>query len=474
MLTALWPSAAQAHAFGERYDLPAPLAYFVAVAALTVGLSYVVITWAARVRPGLAQGGHVPLAFGPVLPALRTLSRRVALALFALLLLAGFAGDPHPAKNLAPTLVWIVWWVGLSLLTVCTGNLWPAIDPWRTLFDAAGGLRIGLAWPEKLAAWPAVILLLLFAWVEVVYPQASTPSHIAACALAWTAVTLAGMALFGREAWQRNADPFALYFSLLGRFAPLGVSADGRSVLLRSPGRALIAPSVGSFAMAAFVIAMLSTVLFDGLLGTQAWRLIDRAISGWLPQLVDRDNVFLGSVGLVAVWLLFLAAYLLACMVSARLIRRPSAIEVARLFALCLVPIAAGYNFAHNFSYLLVQGQGLLPLLSDPLGWGWNLFGTAGYQVQIGIVDARFAWYVAIGAIVTGHVTSIWLAHHVALARFATRREAVLSSLPLTVLMVIYTMLSLSIIAEPLVRFRTPDPSYSSIPASIAGVILRP
>jgi hypothetical protein len=39
----------------------------------------------------------------------------------------------------------------------------------------------------------------------------------------------------------------------------------------------------------------------------------------------------------------------------------------------------------------------------------------------------------------------------------------VIASLPLTILMVVYTALSLSVIAEPLVRFRTPDPSYSRL-----------
>jgi hypothetical protein len=37
------------------------------------------------------------------------------------------------------------------------------------------------------------------------------------------------------------------------------------------------------------------------------------------------------------------------------------------------------------------------------------------------------------------------------------------ASVPLTILMVVYTALSLSVIAEPLVRFRTPDPSYSRL-----------
>jgi len=68
---------------------------------------------------------------------------------------------------------------------------------------------------------------------------------------------------------------------------------------------------------------------------------------------------------------------------------------------------------------------------------------------------------VAIGAIVAGHVIAVWLAHVVALRSADSRALAIRALIPLTVLMVIYTGLSLSILAEPLVRFRTPDPGYT-------------
>ena len=80
-------------------------------------------------------------------------------------------------------------------------------------------------------------------------------------------------------------------------------------------------------------------------------------------------------------------------------------------------------------------------------------FGTANFRPDIGLIDARVSWYVAIGAIVAGHVIAIWLAHRVALREFGAPRKAVIASVPLTVLMVIYTAISLSIIAEPMVKF---------------------
>jgi hypothetical protein len=211
-----------------------------------------------------------------------------------------------------------------------------------------------------------------------------------------------------------------------------------------------------------FVIAMLATVLFDGLLGTRAWRALDRALSGGLARVGDGEGYFLATAGLLAVWLVLLGAYLVTAWLTARVAGAGPA-AAARLLAPSLVPIATAYNIAHNISYLLLQGQELIPLLSDPLGRGWDLLGTATWSPDVTLVGSRFAWYAAVGAIVTGHVISVWLAHRIALREWSPPRVALRASLPLTALMVIYTALSLWVIADPLVRFREPDPSYSRL-----------
>src|SRR6185295_5273903 len=105
----------------------------------------------------------------------------------------------------------------------------------------------------------------------------------------------------------------------------------------------------------------------------------------------------------------FLGAYLGICAVMSRVATgRPRPLVIARSFALTLVPIAIGYHVAHYLVFLLVQGQYIIPLLSDPFGYGWNLVGTAGYRVDIALVDARVAWYAAAAAIVAGHVTAVY------------------------------------------------------------------
>jgi hypothetical protein len=117
-----------------------------------------------------------------------------------------------------------------------------------------------------------------------------------------------------------------------------------------------------------------------------------------------------------------------------------------------LIPIVIAYHLAHYLGYLLIQGQYVIPLASDPFGWGWNLFGTAGYRVDVGIFGARLAWYVTVAAIVAGHVIAVFLGHARAVAVFGARPRMRWSQGPLTVLMVCFTVASLSIMAQSIVQ----------------------
>ena len=127
--------------------------------------------------------------------------------------------------------------------------------------------------------------------------------------------------------------------------------------------------------------------------------------------------------------------------------------RLARLFVFSLVPIALAYHLAHFLSFLLIQGQLIIPLASDPFGYGWNLLGTAEFSPNIAIVGARFAWITSVISIVAGHVVAVYVAHVVALKRLPNRAAALRSQYPMLVLMVSYTMVSLWILAQPITEF---------------------
>jgi hypothetical protein len=89
----------------------------------------------------------------------------------------------------------------------------------------------------------------------------------------------------------------------------------------------------------------------------------------------------------------------------------------------------------------------IVPLASDPFGFGWDLFGTRGYRIDIDAVDMRLVWLVAVAGIVLGHAAAVFLAHGTALG--ASMR--LMAQMPLVILMIAYTVLSLWILSQPMV-----------------------
>ena len=109
-------------------------------------------------------------------------------------------------------------------------------------------------------------------------------------------------------------------------------------------------------------------------------------------------------------------------------------------FVLSLVPIALVYAIAHYFSLFVIQGQYMIPLLSDPFGKGWDLFGTAGFHPNIAILGPNTIWYVQVAALVLGHVAGLAVAHDRAVTIFRDRQDALRSQYAMLALMVLYTV----------------------------------
>lgn len=378
---------AAAHGFGQRYDLPIPLSFYLTGAAAAVVVSFVIVGLFVREAPRAHPYPRIDLIATPLgrwiaSPSLALALEFLALAGFIITIVAGFRGDQNPYRNIAPTMVWTIAWVGLAYVSAFVGNVWALINPWRTIFELIETIDRGitgrsafgppLPYPEALGVWPAFVLLLAFSWVELVYPNPAVPYFIAWLALAYSLLTFVGMFLFGRECWLERGEVFTAVFGTFARFAPIEIrTGRHREMWLRPFGVGLVEGGSVSTSMMAFVLLLLSSVLYDGALGTPEWGQLEGAIAAHLSALGDFKLMAIRTAGLFAFWLAFCGAYVgVSAIMSAVTQWRLAPLVIARSFAFTLVPIAIGYHFAHYFTFLLIQGQYIIPLASDPFGFG--------------------------------------------------------------------------------------------------------
>ena len=312
--------------------------------------------------------------------------------------------------------------------------------------------------------------------MELVYESSAVPSSLAALVMAYALYTVGGAFLFGLHPWLRHGDVFSVYFGILARLAPTETRVvnpevcsicsndcrqnddcincyecfslahdDEKEINLRPPAADLLRGYGHRMDETLFVLLMLASVSFDGFLVTPQW--IDLYVAQ--QDTFIRSFVMFQTLGLAIALLLFSGAYYLAITASRLLVGTSVTLAVLLpVFIYSLVPIAAAYNAAHYFTLLLGPGQRIIALISDPFGFGWNLLGTTGYQVNDTFLGAEFIWYAQVALIVLGHIVAVVVAHVLAVRVVGNARKAMLSQLPVLVLMIVYTVSSLWIIAQ--------------------------
>jgi hypothetical protein len=349
----------------------------------------------------------------------------------------------------------------MVVLSIMLGDVFRAFNPWRAIARAAGAIFRVIAgqahaapfeYPERLGVWPAAVLFFAVATMELVYPTPADPPAVGAAVAIYSIVTWTGMLLFGRRAWLDNGDAFNVYFGLLSRISPFGVrrASERREVVVRRPLSAL-AEDERRAGTVAFVAVMLGSVGFDGFSRTRRWQNFrfehTKHLAFTNPQLADLVSFLLNLAGLVAAVLVVGCAYLLAVRAAEAAGRTRN--DLAPVFVLSLVPIALVYVVAHYFSLFVVQGQVAIPLLSDPLGRGWDLFGTSGFQVNLRALTPNEIWYTQVVALVLGHVAGLVIAHDRAVQLFGSARTALRTQYAMLALMVVYTVGGMWILSQP-------------------------
>jgi hypothetical protein len=446
-----------AHAFGKRYDLPVPLYLFVLGGAAVVFVSFLVVL---PTQVALTGGGTT-LADRSGRNRPRISGGAVVLVGLAGLILAGLIGSQEVPENIVPTAFWLIVWIAVPISCGLLGDWTRPVNPFITLayvVDRASVRRVLLGgakldWPSWLGWWPATFLFFAISCGELIFNSTATlPQATAIGLLCYALLTMFAALMFGADEWIARGEMFAVLFATWGRLGWFRFGTPGRKGILGGLDGATFEPSVSRVT---FVLLLLVSVSFDGLLATPAWRHARTQLNGGFAQgtIGYQLGELVAYIVLVAVvWALF-AGFAWGVQRAGRLKGSP----VSGLAGLLpsVLPIAFGYLVAHNLEYLVINGQLLLPLLGNPLGWAsWPTLHypfNDSYEININLVPSSVVWYFQVALIVAVHVAAVVLAHRY-LGRTARKERAQRAEWPWIGAMVAYTMTSLWLLAQPLVK----------------------
>jgi hypothetical protein len=347
-------------------------------------------TW---LRLGAQVGGHL-----------------LGAVVWLVVLTAGLFGTESSASNI----IWLASSVGLlaafSFVSVLVGDLWRALSPFRGLGLLARRWVPDDAEPPAWAGWVAPAGVLSLAWFLLARENVDEPRGLGAWMLVYSLVIVAGTLRWGL-AWVHRAEGFGVLFGLFASLAFLHGEQrddDAQSDLrVRWPlvGAAGLVPTPGA---ALTLAAGLALVLFDLFSTTDLWLDLLREADG-------TTFVLMQSAGLL---LAFGLAVVVAMAVGRGAGDGPDA---GQHLPVLLVPgfvgVVAGLTIAQDLPTLLIDGQFLPILASDPYGQGWDLFGTSANVVEFEpLTAAVFAW-IEYGAIIVGSLASLLVGHDVLASR---------------------------------------------------------
>lgn len=459
-LSVLCSPAAFAHSFGQPYTMPVPFRLYAYGAAMTLVLSFFLIALL-KAKPDLGRvvvDRAVPTSFKNRSTAVGDFGSALSFGLLLLCIFSGLFGTQNPFRNFNMTFFWIVFVLVVPYTVALFGDYFSQINPWHTFTKYAQRL-FGISFAGKIrydsgfGYYPAVAFYVVFIWPELF--GALTPRGLAVGLLLYSVLNVAGAWLIGAEKWFKYCEFFGVMMRLLGRLSLLNFSKKRMESCCRVADP--------HFSIVIFAVFMLSSTAYDGLHATLPF-----AQLYWADVFPKIGGIFAGfdiSVQhlkisfyhfwqwamMLVVLVIYLVVFSFFAWLAKVIVGSPKQTKTIIIqFSLTILPIAFAYHVAHYFTLIFSQGTEIFRISSDPLGFGWDILGTATVSTAPLMIDMGTVWHIQVALILAGHVLSVYHGHIEALQLSRTKRLAVLSQMPMLLLMVAFTVSGLWILSLPI------------------------
>ena len=432
-----------------------------------------------------------------------------------LILYAGFFGTPVPERNAATLITWTLWWTLLILDILLLGRMWCLVCPWDAIASwirrlafwrrTDEPLSLDLPWPRWLRnVYPATVLFIGLTWLELGWGVTMSPRSTAGLGLLMVVLAVLPALIFERKSFCRYVCLVGRICGLYSMLAPVELRAKDRKVCGSCEGRDCLEGNENGYPCptgqflgtmdsnayctvctecvktcphdnvavnlrpwaadlsrlrrprrdeAILALVMLSMTSFHGLTMTPIWT----ELTAWLQGVADVTYLPAFSVGMAAILVVPGALYLQANAVATGLGSRPGGGRMdgfwrtASTYAYPLVAVALMYHLAHNAGHFLVEAGAVIPMISDPFGRGWDLFGTSGFHVHA-FASMPVIWGIQVVLVLIGHFWAVRATEraHRSLAAARKRPVPLRARLVTTGFLLACTAANLWLLAQPM------------------------
>ncbi len=431
-------------------------------------------------------------------------------AAFAFILYAGLAGDPvvNIAPVATWTIWWagLIFAILLIGKVWCLACPWDFVasalqylTPWR---KRGKPLSLNLPWPKWLKnIYLAMGLFVFLTWLELGYGVTTQPRYTAYMGLGMLLLVMLPAVVFEKKSFCRYGCLVGRISGLYALFSPVEVRSKNKTVCdhckthdcfngndsgapcptsmnlatmedntyctlcteciktckkdnvainLRPFGSDLMSHAKARIDEAYLAVILLSLTAFHGLTMTPLWKdhRSGNDVVSWIGRTLGTGELASFTLGMLAILALPILLFYGMCAL-ARWLAGDRAISVKKVFvhyAYSLLPIALFYHLAHNGMHLFMEGQEIVPRMNDPMGKGANVLGLAGMPTLGPILSDTTIWYAQTLLIVTGHIVGIFISHKVSSKLYRDKAQATRSLIPMLMIMIAFSMLSLWLI----------------------------
>lgn len=431
--------------------------------------------------------------------------------IFAMVIVAGIWGTQLGDMNFATVITWLIWWAIIIFTFLFFSRLWCMVCPLVSFAEwiqrgTLWGVRkrvfsLNRKWPKKLRNfWIPTFFFIILTWMYLFLGLASNPLYTALVTIfLFIAPAIVVSLIYERRTFCRYVCPIGGVIGVYSMNAPLELRNHSDEVCKACKEKACyrgndkgygcpvleFPQKIDTNAYCTLCTECIKTCPHDNislsvrpflsdlwhtkklgfdvaaiavlLLGITVFQTLEM-VGPW----TEASDSIISTTGLGEKIVLTISYLLLAVLAPLAIFSLWSALTrwlsgnnagfrtVFLAFSFAFLPIALVSHLAHNLVHFFEEGAVAIPVISDPLGWGWNLFGTAFYipGPLLGLDPLRLMQMILVTG---GYLAAVYAGWRVARGVFGDRPRAVLGGLvPMLVLMIAFAGVNLWLLNLPM------------------------